>query len=235
MRVWLQPLRQPHGGRDVVVAVGVDQDLDRRADRLAHRGDDVDAQLLAGRRDLAGDVAGVIRPHLQERVGLERDVAGVDRPPGGGGVLLGRRAACREPAVGVERHDVAEPAAEQVVDWPAERLALDVPERDVDPADDRGRQAARPQIGGLAEELVPDAVDVGRVLADDELLEPPDGVADDQAAVAGVVGASPTPLTPSSVSICTKVQSSRQPSVRAASGRSPRRPRTRRRRRPSDP
>jgi hypothetical protein len=39
--------------------VGVQQDPDARADRLAHRGDHVDAEILARRRDLPGQVAGM--------------------------------------------------------------------------------------------------------------------------------------------------------------------------------
>src|SRR5207253_2358323 len=77
--------------------------------------------------------------------------------------------------------------AEQLVDRSAEHLAADVPERDVDAAHDGRWQAARAEVGRLAEQLVPDPVDVGRVLPDHELLDASERVADDQAAVAGVV------------------------------------------------
>ena len=45
--------------------------------------------------------------------------------------------------VGIQRDGLADRSAEQLVDRHAERLAFDVPQRDVDAADHRRRRAAR--------------------------------------------------------------------------------------------
>ena len=113
-------------------------------------------------------------------------------PPGGGRVVVRRTALGMavqrgEPAVGVERHVVAHLAPEQVVDGASHRLALDVPQRDVDPADDGRRQTPGTEVRRLAKEPVPHRRDVGCVLADDPGAEVPEGVGDHEAAVAGEV------------------------------------------------
>ena len=131
--------------------------------------------------------------HLVERIELDGGVAPGHGAPGRGGVALGRLRGGMpvergEPAVRVERDALSHLAAEEVVHRPSGGLALDVPQRDVDPAHHRGGEPARSEIGGLAEEPVPHRGDVARVLADDPGPQVTDGVGDDQAAVGGEVG-----------------------------------------------
>ena len=57
-------------------------------------------------------------------------------------------------------------AAEQLVDRQAEHLASDVPERDVDAADERRDEAERPERVEAGVQLVPEELDPGRVFAD---------------------------------------------------------------------
>jgi len=77
------------------------------------------------------------------------------------GHLLRRAAA----GVLVDAHFVARLAAEQLPDGHTERLALDVPERVLDPGDGRvGDNAAR-EAGRVVHEL-PEELDIARVAAD---------------------------------------------------------------------
>ena len=70
--------------------------------------------------------------------------------------------------VGVERDLVAHRAAQQLVDRLAERLAADVPQRDVDGAHAFHGGAAAAHVGEAAEQLVPEPLDVRRILAGDD-------------------------------------------------------------------
>jgi hypothetical protein len=72
---------------------------------------------------------------------------------------------------------VAGEAAEQLVDRDVERLALDVPEGDVDGGDGRGGDVAGREEAA-SEHLLPEALDLERVLADEERLEVLDGAGD---------------------------------------------------------
>ena len=81
------------------------------------------------------------------------------------GILVGRRTAAK-PAIGIEPNGVTEFAAEQVVNWFAQRLALDIPQRNINPADRGGGQTACAQIGVTAIHGMPERLNVGRVSAD---------------------------------------------------------------------
>ena len=72
--------------------------------------------------------------------------------------------------VRVADHLVAHPPAQQFIDRHAQRLALDVPQRDVDGRDGRGEDALRREEAA-AEEHLPDVLDPRRVLADQQRLE----------------------------------------------------------------
>ena len=75
-------------------------------------------------------------------------MARVDDLPGLGGGLLGLVVRAR---VGVEPDPVAHRAAEELVHGQPQRLAPDVPERDVDPAHHRADSAPRADVGEVAE------------------------------------------------------------------------------------
>src|SRR5581483_9026762 len=92
-----------------------------------------------------------------------------------------------EPAVGVQANCLTHLPTQEVVHRTAEDLAFEVPQRDVDPADDRGGQAPRPQIGGFPKDPVPEVVNVRRVYTHDKLFETPHRVAYDEASVAWIV------------------------------------------------
>src|SRR6185312_685718 len=72
-----------------------------------------------------------------------------------------------------EEDVVAHRAAEQVVDRQAAGLADDVPEGNIDAAHDVGGRPARPHIGEGAERLVPDRLDPGRIVTDQQLVDVP--------------------------------------------------------------
>ena len=63
-RFGIEPVSKAHRGRHIIVTVGIDQDLHFGTDRRTNGGDNVTAQLFAIRRNLAGDIAGVIGDHL---------------------------------------------------------------------------------------------------------------------------------------------------------------------------
>ena len=92
-------------------------------------------------------------------------------------------------------------AAEQFVDRHAERLALDVVQGDVDRRDRRLQHAAALEILA-AIHLLPDAADLHRVLADEELAVVLDG-ADHRLLAADDRPLSPQPKMPWSVSTLT--------------------------------
>ena len=95
-----EAVRKADRRRDVVEGVRIDQDFDIRANRFANRSDDVDALLLAGRADVAVQIAGPGPSHLfPEWIGLDGVDAVVDRNEGVSRTLLGCRGV-RE--VGVE-------------------------------------------------------------------------------------------------------------------------------------
>ena len=71
--------------------------------------------------------------------------------------------------MGVEAYPVAHLAAQQFVDGFAQRLATDIPERDVNAADHRTHRPSGAHIGKLAEQLVPQGLDARRVLPNDQL------------------------------------------------------------------
>ena len=72
---------------------------------------------------------------------------------------------------GVGAHPVAVRRAEQLVDRLAERLALDVPERDVEAADRVDRDPAPAEVDEAAVHLLPEPLDVERVLADQDVAQ----------------------------------------------------------------
>ena len=117
------------------------------------------------RADLAvgeGDAAGTC---LEEGVGLDR----LDARPHLDQRRLHERCDIRGVAiVRVERDRVADRPAEEHIDWLTHHFPADIPERDIHAADHRRRRAARAHVGEDAEELVPDRLDVRRVLADEE-------------------------------------------------------------------
>ena len=109
------------------------------------------------------------RPRAPRRTGsqLERPPAGLDEADARLGDLL-RRVAARP--VGVEADPVAHPAAEQLVDRDAERLAEDVPQRLLDAGDGAADDhAAAPER--VAVDRLPVVLDPRRVLADQVLLD----------------------------------------------------------------
>jgi hypothetical protein len=105
-----------------------------------------------------------------EGVELERRVPVGDRSGRCARELLGRRAA-REPAVAVQHQAVVEAAAEQLVDRQPERLAANIPQRNVDAADQRRNEAVRAQGVEARVQLVPEVLDPRRVLADEQRTE----------------------------------------------------------------
>ena len=107
----------------------------------------------------------------QKRVELQRGVAIGDGPGGGAGELLGRRAA-REPSIAVQLESIVEFAAEQLIDRQAKRLALNIPQRDVDTAHQRRHKAERAQRVEVRVQLVPDVLDARRILAHQQRPQP---------------------------------------------------------------
>ena len=76
--------------------------------------------------------------------------------------------------VRVEDHLVPHLAAQQIIDRHAQRLALDVPQGDVD-GRDGGREDALGREEAAPEEHLPDVFGSHRVLADEQRLEMLDG------------------------------------------------------------
>ena len=104
-------------------SVHLDEHLGIRARAFAHRFDE---------RDRAAQLArGELLPGRPERIELQRAVAARDRSARGV-AELGRRALDGVPAVRVRRDAVVDRAAEQSIHGHAERLADDVPARDLD-------------------------------------------------------------------------------------------------------
>ena len=111
------------GGVRREAAVHLDHQVDVRSDRLAHRGDDRERP-AAGRRR---------QPNARrtERVELHRPIAARDDAERQGRDGVGLEVGS-VPAVGVGRDAVAESPAEELPDGHAERLADEVPRRDVE-------------------------------------------------------------------------------------------------------
>ena len=85
---------------------------------------------------------------------------------GGFGVVVGRDAVV-EPAVGVEVYIVSHLSPQERVDGLVRGLAGDVPEGDIDGADDGRGDAACADRSVSAPELVPERLDVGWIFADE--------------------------------------------------------------------
>ena len=199
MRYGAQAVGEPDGGRQVEAAVRVDEDLDVVADLGPDRLDDVDGGVvLLGR--VVGGVAGQVGGAALERVELEGGVADVHGRAGGAGVLLGRRRSRSNQPLLYRIRLLVELAAEQLVDRQAEHLAPDVPEGDIDAADERRDEAERPERVEAGVQLVPEKLDAGRVFADQDRARagwPPPR----RPCCAGQLETWPQPWTPSSVSM----------------------------------
>ena len=150
-------------GGDVEAAVGVDEDLDAGADGLADGADDLDGVGFVG-----GVVAGAVLVEvglvLAEGVELDGGVTFVDGLLGCAAEVVWSLAA-GEPAVGVEEELLAVLAAEELVDGEAEALAAQVPQRDVDAADQGRDEAKRAEGAEGGVELVPEVLDAAGVLS----------------------------------------------------------------------
>ena len=135
----------------------LDQDLDVAADRLAHRRHDRLRAPAIGRRQL--------RARRAERIELERAIAPRDHVTREGCDC--RRVALRlVPPVRVRRHARAKPSAEELPDRHAERLAHQIPARDVERRQGRLRHLAGASV--LRALHVPrEPLDVERIGADD--------------------------------------------------------------------
>ena len=117
-----------------------------------------------GRRRIAGQRH--LGLHLAKTL-LQQDPRGALR------LVVGEPAPQR--AGGIGRHPVAM-AAEQLPERLVERLALDVPQRDVDGRQRQGEDAARPAgIAGAGAQLGDDLLDAQRILADGERRQFVDG------------------------------------------------------------
>src|SRR5207237_1817848 len=66
--------------------------------------------------------------------------------------------------VGVKRDGFAHRSAQQLIDGHAEYLRLQIPKCDVDATDQCGGRTAGADVGECTQELVPDGLDVARVL-----------------------------------------------------------------------
>jgi len=102
----------------------LDENIDRFADRLAHGG-----HQLFGTVHLVG---AHLQPRRAEGIELQSTVTARDNVSCAIGEVL-RRAGVAVPAVGVREEVIVDPAAEQLVDRLAVRLADDVPHGDLDP------------------------------------------------------------------------------------------------------
>jgi hypothetical protein len=70
---------------------------------------------------------------------------------------------------GVRRHPFVAKPPEQLVDRAALGLAEQVPDREVDAGERHDREALAPEVVGGPVHLLPDRLDVARVLADDHI------------------------------------------------------------------
>ena len=98
--------------------------------------------------------------------------------------------------VAVDAHPLARRPAEQVVDRHAEPLALQIPQREVDPGD-RAHDHLPGRPERAAGELAPPVLDPRRVLPDQQLAEVVEDA--EHAAPRPARLASPMPVSPSSV------------------------------------
>ena len=145
---------------DPPALVDVAHQFDVGADRLAHPPHALD---LLGGRGVAGQ--GELRLHLAEALVLE--------PPGRGDDLVERQVAPQR-AARIGRHPLARPA-EQFPQRLAERLAADVPQRDVDRRQRQGEHPGRPGAARRGAQLGDDRLDAQRVFADRQRAEIVDG------------------------------------------------------------
>ena len=144
--VFLQSLAELDRGGDVELGVRLDEDVHLRPDRVANGGDAVLRNLGLAQRDRVVVL-------LAERVELERRVPHVHDHLGLVGVLRGR-AGVGVPAVGVHPDPRAVRAAQQPVYGLPEDLSLQVPQRDVDAGQGRGRNAPAPRLLVKVEHVV---------------------------------------------------------------------------------
>ena len=178
LRRLFQAAAQPDRGRHVEPPMRVDQDFHLRPGDVADQAGQLGGDLLRLAAELAAEIAipAAARPfEMRERIELHRGVAGVDQRTDllPHALRVGELALVR---MTVEQDVVAHPPAEQLIDRHAQHLAADVPQRDVDAADAMARGAAASHVGEAAEHLVPDLLDVGRIVADQQVVELADDV-----------------------------------------------------------
>ena len=148
--------------------VAVDHQVDLVTDRVAHRGD-----ATLGVPDRREPFERHRRRHRHRLEGGEAALDHRARELGEALRLVALVEVLHLPAaeVPVEAHVVADAPAPEPVARDAVHLAEEVPERDVDPAHRRAAHhpARVPEV--LAEHHLPEVLDPGRVLADDQLGE----------------------------------------------------------------
>ena len=178
----LHPVAELDGGERRRLAVRFDDDVEVRPDHVAHLGEQLDA---------AADRHAVVdRPAAGVEAALDAGPAGLLLLPPeverlllvGGAALLAVADPFEIALVAVEPHLVAGLAAEELPDRLAERLAEDVPHRDLDRGEGRHEDRAA-AVARADEHAAPVPLDLGRVLADEVALVVLDGGRDDFALV----------------------------------------------------
>jgi hypothetical protein len=74
------------------------------------------------------------------------------------------------PAIGIAKDAVAHSPAEQLIDWNAQRLAEDIPARDLDGGDDRAMDVAGVERDAV-EQAFGERTDAAGILPDDQMFE----------------------------------------------------------------
>ncbi len=158
-------VRQHFRHRLVDAPVKIDRDAEVRADGVAHRRHPLDHRFDLGERIDVAQFFG--RVHLDrreaERLALQRFGGHV-----GGTVAADPR---------IDAHFVADGSAQQFVDRDAVPLALDIPQRLVDPGDSAHQHRTAAIKAGAVEHL-PDVLDAIRVAPDQHFLHFGDGGGD---------------------------------------------------------
>ena len=147
--------------------VGIDHDVHPFADGVADGTDALDLEGNRRRQRHYPVLVDPVRGHFQSVEPGFDHLPGVPGDPGGG--VAGN--------VGVKANAVAAGAAEELIDRHAERLALDVPEGDLDGANGAGQHRAAPPARAAIHRL-PQAFDAGGVLADQVARQRLDGAGD---------------------------------------------------------